>query len=205
MFVMLERTGWKTEFLTDSPLSALYENSILENYHIERTLYLLNHPHNNILKNLSDATHLITQRILDTDLALYFKEAPRIKKASFSGQERLPENKPLVMSALMTAADLNMASKPWEVYSQVSGLLAQEFWAQGDMERDLGLVPEPLMDRELSHLFPNMQIDFLDKVCIPVMEIVSRFHSGLSPLVNNAMQNKEKWVALACCSEAPEP
>ncbi|CAB4069892.1 PDE6N [Lepeophtheirus salmonis] len=189
MFAMLKKTGWNKEFLTDverlslmisclchdldhpgtnnsfqrktqTPLSSLYENSILENYHIDRTLYLLSDPESSLLKNLSEedyqeCTHLITQRILDTDLALYFKEAPRIKKASLSGSDRLPENKPLVLSALMTAADLNMASKPWEVYNQVSGLLAEEFWSQGDLEKNLGFVPDPIMDRNLQHFIPQ--------------------------------------------------
>uniref|UniRef100_A0A0K2TD30 Phosphodiesterase n=1 Tax=Lepeophtheirus salmonis TaxID=72036 RepID=A0A0K2TD30_LEPSM len=231
MFAMLKKTGWNKEFLTDverlslmisclchdldhpgtnnsfqrktqTPLSSLYENSILENYHIDRTLYLLSDPESSLLKNLSEedyqeCTHLITQRILDTDLALYFKEAPRIKKASLSGSDRLPENKPLVLSALMTAADLNMASKPWEVYNQVSGLLAEEFWSQGDLEKNLGFVPDPIMDRNLQHLFPNMQIDFLDKVCIPVMDCVSRFHSSLSPMADQTRQNKQRWVVVA--------
>ena len=40
----------------------------------------------------------------------------------------------------MTAADLGAVTKPWVVHRHVSQLLAEEFWAQGDLERQVRVV-----------------------------------------------------------------
>lgn len=46
-------------------------------------------------------------------------------------------------------------------------LIYQEFFTQGDLERSQGQKPMTMMDREKACI-PELQIDFLDKVALPV-------------------------------------
>ena len=75
----------------------------------------------------------------------------------------------------MTAADLGAVTKPWVVHRAVSQLLAEEFWAQGDLERqELNEDPQPMMDRHAS--LSSVQLGFVDGVCIEVYQV--KFTSG---------------------------
>jgi 3'5'-cyclic nucleotide phosphodiesterase len=46
----------------------------------------------------------------------------------------------------MTAADLGAVTKPWDVHRHVSQLLAEEFWEQGDIERQVRLCQRYTME-----------------------------------------------------------
>ena len=51
--------------------------------------------------------------------------------------------------------------------SRSQELIYQEFFTQGDLERSQGQKPMAMMDREKACI-PELQIDFLDKVALPV-------------------------------------
>lgn len=62
-------------------------------------------------------------------------------------------------AALMTGADLGATTKPWEFQKETAGLIAEEFWSQGDMERQHLLAePSPMMNREMRHQLPRLQV-----------------------------------------------
>lgn len=42
-----------------------------------------------------------------------------------------------------------------------------EFFKQGDMEKDMGKEPILMMDREKANI-PDLQIEFLNNICLPV-------------------------------------
>ena len=59
----------------------------------------------------------------------------------------------------MTACDLGAITKPWEIQKKVAQKIADEFFYQGDLERnELNLNPIPMMDRRNSAEFPSMQV-----------------------------------------------
>ncbi len=87
---------------------------------------------------------VIERSILATDLALHFRDAPALSAlaSAVQSQDHLKmllaeksENKALLQSGLMTAADLGAVTKPWNIHKHVSALIAEEFWTQGDIER----------------------------------------------------------------------
>jgi len=52
-------------------------------------------------------------------------------------------------------------------------LVTNEFYDQGDMERELfGTEPMPMMDRSKSGDLPKMQIGFIDGVCSMAYQVV---------------------------------
>ncbi len=48
----------------------------------------------------------------------------------------------------MTAADLGVVTKPWDVHRHVSQLLAEEFCEQGDIERQVRLCQRYTMEEK---------------------------------------------------------
>lgn len=59
----------------------------------------------------------------------------------------------------MTACDLGAITKPWDIQQKVAQKIADEFFYQGDLERDeLHLLPSAQMDRANRAEFPTMQV-----------------------------------------------
>lgn len=48
-------------------------------------------------------------------------------------------------------------------------LVYNEFFAQGDMEKAMGVDPMDMMDRDKAKI-PNLQVEFLTHIVIPVYE-----------------------------------
>ena len=63
----------------------------------------------------------------------------------------------------MTACDLVASTKPWEQQIETVRVIFEEFYDQGDAEREQGREPIPMMDRHKKNEQPSSQvtIDFL--------------------------------------------
>ena len=85
----------------------------------------------------------------------------------------------LLEAIAMTAADLNSTARPWMEAREQVRVLFEEFYAQGDIEKELGRKPIPLMDRDKVHEQPASQVDFLTNISIPCFKM-------LTPLLPNA-------------------
>eukprot|EP00093_Oithona_nana_P000790 00790.XXX_1545_305_1 [CDS] Oithona nana genome sequencing. len=198
----------------NNPLAKLYTTSTLERHHLNQCLLLLALRGNNILDNLSkdeyaDTLDVIEHCILATDLALHFRHAPDISNLALQVQMEddnmtfleEPPNRELVQAAMMTAADLGHSTKPWEVHQHVSHLAAEEFWHQGDLERhEFNTDPPPIMDRKVA--LEQVQIQFLDDICLSLYKDMSRFSSALEPLLEGCLANRQRWINLKSNSQA---
>lgn len=60
-------------------------------------------------------------------------------------------------------------SQDWHSSKHVAELIYKEFFTQGDLEKAMGNMPLEMMDREKAFI-PELQIQFLDDVAIPVYE-----------------------------------
>ena len=56
-----------------------------------------------------------------------------------------PTNKGMLFSMLMTACDISSITKPWPVQHKVAQLVANEFFQQGDLEKDLQITKQPVV------------------------------------------------------------
>ena len=55
---------------------------------------------------------------------------------------------------LMTACDLGAITKPWDIQQKIATLVSDEFFYQGDLEKqELHLSPIPMMDRDYKVYF----------------------------------------------------
>lgn len=203
----VDHRGVNNSFIerTHQPLAQLYGHSSLENHHYNLCVFILNNTGSQILSGLSAEEHkallhLIKRAILATDLTVYMER--RKEFFSLANKSRVSwkseKQRDLLRSMLMTASDLSAITKPWPEQKRIASLVAMEFFAQGDKEREeFKIKPIDIMNRENSTRLPYMQVEYIDEVCYPLYKTVSRLFDSCSPLLNGCRKNRENWLQLA--------
>ncbi|XP_033757237.1 cGMP-specific 3',5'-cyclic phosphodiesterase-like isoform X5 [Pecten maximus] len=188
-----------------SPLAMLYSTSVMEHHHFDHCIMILNSEGNNIFQSLSSEEYrtvikMLEHAILSTDLALYFKKRGDFKTLIDNGDIKFETEptKELLRAMMMTACDVAAITKPWEIQKEVAQLVANEFFEQGDIEKDkLGEKPIAMMDREKVDELPKMQVGFIDAICIPVYKMFAEMNKKLDPLYKGVMSNRDNWQKMA--------
>ena len=55
---------------------------------------------------------------------------------------------------------------------QTANLVAEEFFQQGDLEqKELKATPMAMMDRKKKDELPQMQLGFVDSICLPIYKV----------------------------------
>lgn len=133
-------------------------------------------------------------------------------------QWTIEENRSLLRAMSMTVCDLSAITKPWEIEKRVADLVSSEFFEQGDMERhELNITPIDIMNREKEDQLPQMQVGFIDSICLPIYEVnlhcllvsnrllinynlsqaFAELSKDLKPLLEGVKENKRQWLELA--------
>ncbi|KAM8773573.1 cGMP-specific 3',5'-cyclic phosphodiesterase isoform 1-T1 [Acanthopagrus schlegelii] len=195
---------------SQQPLAQLYGHSSLENHHYNLCLFILNNTGSQILSGLStedhkSVLHMIKRAILATDLTVYMERRKEFfslcKKTRVSWKSE--KKRDLLRSMLMTASDLSAITKPWPEQQRIANLVAMEFFAQGDKEREeFKIKPIDIMDRKNSTRLPYMQVEYIDDICYPLYKAVSRLFDTCSPLLNGCKKNRDNWLHLTKEAEA---
>jgi len=159
---------------------------------------------NNIFQGLSTDQYKVVMRvveeaILSTDLASYFEKKERFRTVADDGEIdwQAEDRKKVLCGMLMTAADVSAIAKPWELQHQTARLVADEFFDQGDMERlQLNITPMGMMDRDRKDELPEMQVEFIDRICVPLYSVLSDSFPWIKPLLVGSLSNRAKWADL---------
>ncbi|XP_053619879.1 cGMP-specific 3',5'-cyclic phosphodiesterase-like isoform X1 [Plodia interpunctella] len=203
----LDHRGTNNAFQTktESPLAILYTTSTMEHHHFDQCVMILNSESNNIFQALSPCDYKTVMRvvetaILSTDLAMYFKKKDNFIKLVDNGEFdwQSSEKKELLCGMMMTACDVSAIAKPWEIQHKVAKLVADEFFDQGDLEKlQLNQQPIAMMDREKKDELPQMQVNFIDTICLPLYKVLSDTFPWILPLYTGTAENRQKWQDLA--------
>lgn len=197
----LDHRGFNNSYMTQSgsQLARLYssEGSINERHHLSQAICILNDPGSKILDSLSteqfmESIDYLRELILATDLANHFRI---YKELQTLNPENISENRRVLLSLLMTCCDLNDQIKAWSTVQRVAELVYTEFFAQGDLERQMGLNPNLMMDRKKACI-PALQIEFLDMVVTPTYQIFVQVFPETSCFLDTIRINREHWVEL---------
>jgi cAMP and cAMP-inhibited cGMP 3',5'-cyclic phosphodiesterase 10 len=175
----IDHVGLTNNFLQliRDDLALLYETSILENHHWQTTHMLLKDY--DIFTNFTEQTtklfyQEIHKAILATDLALYFESRVRLirlyNSKTFSWVDH--SHRDIIKSIMMNTCDLSGQCKPFLAARRITDCLYREFYRQGDMEKELGVCPLSVMDRDKELCIPEDQIRFLNVVVIPCVELL---------------------------------
>lgn len=198
----LDHRGTNNSFQTESGtvLASLYssEGSVMERHHLAQALCILNTDDCNILDGLNRDEYtkcldVIRDIILATDLAHHLRVLKEQTAMVAEGFDKSNDrHRKLLLFLLMTSSDLSDQTKDWEVSRQIAELIYEEFFSQGDLEKSMGNKPVEMMDRENARI-PELQIQFLEDIVIPVFELLSTMFPEVKYLYDASCNNKECW------------
>ncbi|EAT47391.1 AAEL001492-PA [Aedes aegypti] len=197
----LDHRGTSNTYQTQSssPLARLYssEGSVNERHHLSQAICILNDSSSKILDSLSteefkECIDFLRDLILATDLANHFRIMPHLKRLR---PENLGEgsNQRLLLSLMITCCDLSDQVKSWKTVQHVAHLVYAEFFAEGDLEKQMGLRPNAMMDRKKACI-PVLQIEFLTMVVRPTFEILAQIFPETQHFLETIDCNRQQWV-----------
>ncbi|XP_054274469.1 probable 3',5'-cyclic phosphodiesterase pde-5 isoform X2 [Macrosteles quadrilineatus] len=201
----LDHRGKNNKFMSDteSPLAAVYSTSTMEHHHFNQTVTILQQPGHNIFSQLTSSEYKqvlgqIKHCILATDLARFFPYKTRLQHlvASQTFSPANPDHRLILQAIAMTASDLSASAKPWDIQFQTARVIFEEFYEQGDAERQAGITPVPMMDRNQPELQAVSQVGFLMSICIPCYVLLSQLIPETKPLLAQCQANLEQWKLL---------
>ncbi|XP_052747236.1 dual specificity calcium/calmodulin-dependent 3',5'-cyclic nucleotide phosphodiesterase 1 isoform X2 [Bicyclus anynana] len=218
-----EHTGTTNNFhvMSGSDTALLYnDRAVLENHHISAAFRLIRDEDCNILQNLSrdefrEFRTLVIDMVLATDMSFHFQQLKNMRSLLSLAEPGVDKSK--AVSLVLHCCDISHPAKRWDLHHRWTMSLLDEFFLQGDKERELGLPFSPLCDRN-NTLVAESQIGFIDfivepsmGVCADMLECIlgplhsssknSTSTSGQEPINEEAAETHKKfkikkpWVA----------
>ncbi|KAJ3050263.1 cAMP-specific 3',5'-cyclic phosphodiesterase 4D [Rhizophlyctis rosea] len=179
-----DHPGVNNHFLiaTSDRRAMLYnDKSVLENHHCASAFEVLQRDGCNFLSGLDKKSwralrENVVDMVLATDLAQHFSLLTMFKKKVLAGDSFDPvgqrEDRSLLMQMLMKCSDVSNPTKSWPIYSEWITRITEEFFAQGDKERALGLPVSPFCNRDsaTAHNPTSSQKSFIEFIVAPLFE-----------------------------------
>ncbi|XP_025992316.1 calcium/calmodulin-dependent 3',5'-cyclic nucleotide phosphodiesterase 1 isoform X5 [Solenopsis invicta] len=183
-----EHTGTTNNFhvMSGSDTALLYnDRAVLENHHISASFRILREDDCNILQNLSreefrEFRSLVIDMVLATDMSFHFQQLKNMKNLISLAEPSVDKSK--AVSLVLHCCDISHPAKRWDLHHRWTMQLLEEFFRQGDKERELGLPFSPLCDRN-NTLVAESQIGFIEFIVEPSMQVCSdMLETVLAPL-----------------------
>ncbi|XP_029161376.1 calcium/calmodulin-dependent 3',5'-cyclic nucleotide phosphodiesterase 1-like isoform X3 [Nylanderia fulva] len=183
-----EHTGTTNNFhvMSGTDTALLYnDRAVLENHHISASFRILKEDDCNILQNLSreefrEFRSLVIDMVLATDMSFHFQQLKNMKNLLTLAEPSVDKSK--AVSLVLHCCDISHPAKRWDLHHRWTMQLLEEFFRQGDKERELGLPFSPLCDRN-NTLVAESQIGFIEFIVEPSMQVCSdMLETVLAPL-----------------------
>ncbi|XP_064535121.1 dual specificity calcium/calmodulin-dependent 3',5'-cyclic nucleotide phosphodiesterase 1 isoform X6 [Drosophila montana] len=190
-----EHTGTTNNFhvMSGSETALLYnDRAVLENHHVSASFRLMREDDANILSHLSREEYkelrtLIIDMVLATDMTYHFQQLKIMRNLLTLQEPTIDKSKAL--SLVLHCCDISHPAKHWDVHHRWTMLLLEEFFRQGDLEKELGLPFSPLCDRK-NTLVAESQIGFIDFIVEPSMTIMSDMLEHILTPIAPAIKSK---------------
>ena len=200
---------------TNDAIAVIYnDKSVLENYHVAESFKLISSdPKYNILNGFNvEDRRLLRKRmiglVLATDMSNHTEHVTGLKSflqtngivdgANTSllldkeSEIQLFHSKQTILNYILHAADISAAVRAKEVCQELSCRITQEFWNQGDKERQLQLEISYMCDRQTSDV-PTSQIGFYAGLVLPFYDALAHISPHIRPLIHNIHLNIKHW------------
>lgn len=209
--------GYNNMFLsnTNDKIALMYNDiSVLENYHISQAFELI---HSNEMYNIfsmfsKEEYTTIRKRIiglvLSTDMSYHGKHLSllkdNIKKYEIvkglnrekiinnESEQKMFQLQQDFLNLCIHASDISNPTKPFDIYEIWADKVINEFWKQGDKERELGLKISNGYDRHVTTKAMS-QVGFIDFVVMPFFVQFVEVFGELEYLVKNIEYNVDKY------------
>ncbi len=191
--------------------------SVLENFHISETYKILQNPKFNIFQDYGkEESNILRKRIIQcilaTDMSCHTKLCANMKLKLTNNKVELGKNmdqlvkkldnpaskfdaKQEILSLTLHAADLGHNTKKFNITKTWAYMLIDEFWAQGDLEKNEKLPVSFLCDRHSANV-EKSQVGFIREIIIPCFQLLENIFPGTGYLVLTAKENMEGWNRL---------
>ena len=191
---------------TNSDLALIYnDESILEHYHLSLAFELLQRDGADIFGELErwqrhSLMRMITDLVLATDNAKHttVMSTMKLHVAAFKdkpNKDHIAINKRIeLLKGAIHTADLTNPTKPLVHYQNWVNRIMEEFWRQGDLEREEGLPISPMCDRDNTNVC-KAQMGFIDYVAKPMWSIWSDLVSPHANVMMSNMKDNRKFYA----------
>ncbi|CAF3698588.1 unnamed protein product [Rotaria sp. Silwood1] len=174
-----EHTGTSNNFhiQSRSDVALIYnDRAVLENHHVSAAFRLMRIDDYNILSEFTsdeykNFRHLVIEMVLATDMSSHFTQL-KTMKSLLSMPENIEKSKALAL--VLHCADISHPGKPWTMHHAWTELLMEEYFKQGEKEKELGLPCSPLCDRD-NTLVAESQIGIKKKQKKLYLFIISKF------------------------------
>ena len=205
---------------SNSELALTYNDiSCLENFHTSTLFRILRKDENNIFENMdvNDYKQIrkrMVNQILATDMINHAmvlscvnakisewkinnNSKEKNKFVFLSGVEKTKfDEQQMMLNYLIHAADLGHNTQKFDISIHWVELLTQEFWNQGDKEKEKKLNISFLCDRNNVDVPPS-QVGFLKGFILSTFDILATIFPNLKFTLDNAKDNIKEWQKLA--------
>ncbi|XP_054274687.1 cAMP-specific 3',5'-cyclic phosphodiesterase isoform X4 [Macrosteles quadrilineatus] len=215
----VDHPGLTNQFLVNSSseLALMYnDESVLENHHLAVAFKLLQNDGCDILMNLSKKQRqtlrkMVIDMVLSTDMSKHMslladlKTMVETKKVAGSGVLLLDNytDRIQVLENLVHCADLSNPTKPLWQYKKWVALLMEEFFQQGDKEREANMDISPMCDRHNSTI-EKSQVGFIDYIVHPLWETwADLVHPDAQDILDMLEENRDWYQSMIPPSPPP--
>ncbi|XP_058829068.1 cGMP-inhibited 3',5'-cyclic phosphodiesterase 3B-like isoform X2 [Topomyia yanbarensis] len=192
----LDHPGVNQPFLiaTSNHLAALYENtSVLENHHWRSAVGCL--LESGVAEQIQgirpELEKQISSLILATDITRQqeFIATFRDYLCRDKLDMRDKEHRHFILQIALKCADISNPCRPWDISKKWSMKVCEEFFRQGDYERQLNLPVTSLCDRQSTSV-PKIQTGFFKFVVTPLLD---EWHRFLKTELSHSMMHHLKF------------
>ncbi|XP_051988559.1 cAMP-specific 3',5'-cyclic phosphodiesterase 4C-like isoform X1 [Xyrauchen texanus] len=217
----VDHPGVSNQFLinTNSELALMYnDESVLENHHLAVGFKLLHEENCDIFQNLpkrqrQSLRKLVIDMVLATDMSKHMslladlKTMVETKKVTSSGVLMLDHynDRIQVLRNMVHCADLSNPTKPLAVYRQWTERIMEEFFRQGDKERERGMEISPMCDKHTASV-EKSQVGFIDYIVHPLWETWGDLvHPDAQEILDTLEDNRDWYQSTIPQSPSPPP
>ncbi|XP_071259899.1 3',5'-cyclic-AMP phosphodiesterase 4D-like isoform X6 [Salvelinus alpinus] len=215
----VDHPGVSNQFLinTNSELALMYnDSSVLENHHLAVGFKLLQEENCDIFQNLSKKQRqslrkMVIDIVLATDMSKHMnlladlKTMVETKKVTSSGVLLLDNysDRIQVLQNMVHCADLSNPTKPLQLYRQWTDRIMEEFFTQGDRERERGMEISPMCDKHNASV-QKSQVGFIDYIVHPLWETwADLVHPDAQDILDTLEDNREWYQSTIPQSPSP--
>jgi cAMP-specific phosphodiesterase 4 len=184
------------------------DESVLENHHLAVAFKLLQADERNIFshlntKQIKTLRKMVIDMVLATDMSKHMrlladlKTMVESKKVTGNNIIMLEsyDDRIQVLQNMIHCADLSNPTKPLEIYIKWTDRIMEEFWRQGDKERELGLEISPMCDRRVPSVEKH-QVGFIEFIVHPLWETwADLVYPDASAILETLEQNRDWYQA----------
>lgn len=210
------------------------DRSPLENMHCARLFEIVSQPHTAVFAKLDNAQYqearqVCIEAILHTDNIYHFPMAKDLqmlyemhsdvfdialqmhqaRAAEFPPKEiseifEKPDTRKTVRNLFLHASDISNPWKPFPICQKWAWMIIDEFFMQGDKEKELGITVQPLNDRDKVNC-PYSQVGFIEFFVAPFAFAAARILPPMVSCTVQMMTNIRRWCDEWVDTTVPPP